>query len=484
MPEGLNVGVWGVEIALGCLGLVQLVWDLFLPKTSARRRIAFLGLCGYLVILWWISDMEPVGTGWVGAAAFGGNDAFGLFFKKFFLVVAAGVTACALAFTKDLPDGRGEFPTLITFATLGMTALASASDLLTLFLSLELLTITLFMLSAWRRRDALSVEAGLKLLIAGATAASFMLYGIAWAYGSSGGLSFDAVAAAARGGDALPAGLAVASALMMVGILFKVGGAPFQAWVPDVYQGAPTPVTAFLSVGSKAAGILILLRMFHSVLLPAADILAAPLAWVVGLTLFIGNLGAIRQRDLKRLLGYSSVGHAGYLLLAFATFSERGAAAAMMYLVAYLPTVLGIFFCLCVATSMTRSSSVGSLTGLNRRSPLLAFGFCVALMSLAGVPPFAGFFGKLTVLMAAVQADLFWLVVLGLINVVIGLYVYLRVVKAMYLDPLPEGAGPLAVPALQRWVILVGVAATVGIGIWQRPFYEAAERAAAALFSS
>jgi NADH-quinone oxidoreductase subunit N len=477
---GALFSVFGLEAGLAALAMLLIAVDLLTGRgrltgpADAVRATALLGLSALLV---WAFTMHPH-----GGEAFGLLDAFALYWKRFFLLTALAVVALSGPYENRLLAGRAEFPTLIVFTTMGMCLLASVNDFVTLFVGLELVTVTLFLLVAWRSTLPSSIEAGIKYVIVGALAAAFMVYGIAWVYGTTGSFAFADVHAALNSGAEAGAGLKLGLLLVLVGLGFKLGAVPFHVWVPDVYQGAPTPVTAFLSVGSKAAGVVLLMRLVFTVLGPAAAHWAALLAGLSAVTLLMGNLGAIPQTDLKRFLGYSGIAHAGFILLALATHSQASAGAILFYLGTYLFANLAAFLVIVVVSRTEDNASMDRVNGLADRSPFLAFVLTAALLSLAGVPPLAGFFAKWMVLRAAVEdPSLLWLVVLSGAMIVVSLYYYLCIIKRMYMRDAID-TGVLEVSGGTRWMLLTSVAVLLVLGVWQQPLVAAAASGARSLF--
>ncbi|MBI3088313.1 MAG: NADH-quinone oxidoreductase subunit N [Candidatus Omnitrophica bacterium] len=456
-----------VELVVGAWAVLLLSADLL--QREARKHslwaISGLGVLCAGAVLWWQQA-------WVGQH-FGPMfvfDAFAAFFKGLFLLTALIVVLMTRVFTRLLPGNIGEFHLLIFSALLGMLVLASVTDLLLLFIGLELLTFSLYVMAAYLKTDKRSVEAGLKYLVLGSISSGFLVYGISLLYGAAGGTNFALVSRTFASGAVPP--LAVAGMLLvMAGLGFKIAAVPFHLWVPDVYEGAPTPVVALLSVGSKMAGIVVLLRVLYGVFLPAQAVWGGVLAVLSAATMCYGNLAAIPQTNIKRLLGYSSIGHAGYLLMGLATATASGAQAVGFYLLAYLFSNLAVFFVVVLVGSLAGGDSLESYNGLSRRSPLLAATLFIGLLSLAGVPPLAGFSGKLLVLLAAVEGGRLWLAAIGAVNVAISLYYYLLIVRRMYLLP-AASAPPIAADRLTRLVLFLLMAAIVGIGVFQEPFLQ------------
>lgn len=472
--------VFSTEIWLGLLALVVLLTDLLTGKgrlTGPADTVRLVALGGLALILVQTFTLEPAGDLGPGTL-----DGFALFFKRFFVGTALVTLLLSAPYEARLPAGRGEFSAMVVFTAMGMSLLASVNDFVTLFVALELVTVTLFLMAAWRPGLPRSIEAGIKFVIIGAIAAAFLVYGTAFVYGGTGHLDFAGVAAALSGYETLPAGLKFGLLLILVGLGFKLGAVPFHVWIPDVYQGSPTPVTAFLSIGSKAAGVVLLMRLVYTVLGPVAAQWVTVLSGLAALTLLMGNLGAINQTDLKRFLGYSGIAHAGYLLLALAAHSEASASAILFYMVAYLFANAAAFLVIIVVSRTSDDSHMDRLNGLADRSPFLAFAMTVSMLSLSGVPPFSGFVGKFLILRAAVaDPALLPVVILGLVMVVVSLYYYLCIVKRMYFRK-PIDTGVLEVSGQTRLVLLGTVLVTFGLGIFMNPLVEAANAGAGSLF--
>ncbi|MBM3892204.1 MAG: NADH-quinone oxidoreductase subunit N, partial [Verrucomicrobia bacterium] len=413
-------------------------------KRADKRALGCVAGVGALAILAWSYYGGAVmGQGFHGMWI---NDATALFFKRLFLMATALVLFMSVGFAKQLESGVGEFFALILFACTGMLLTASVNDFLMLFVSIETVTISFYILTAYLRRQLPSLEAGMKYLILGALSSAFLVYGITFIYGTVGTTTFAALAAFLKTKGA-NAPLILGVMLVMVGLGFKVASVPFQIWVPDVYQGAPTPVTAFLAVGSKAAGFVVLLRLLFGGLLPLQATWVIIVAVLAALTILYGNLAAIPQRNIKRLLGYSSISHAGFLLLGIAAANSMGVGAVLFYLFAYLFTNLCAFTVIVCLANTLPDDEIASYDGLAKRSPLLAAALTIAMVSLAGVPPLAGFFAKFLVFWAVIAQKMWWLVAIGAVGVVASLYYYLGVVRAMYWnEPRDSGAISVSLP--------------------------------------
>ncbi|MBI4323112.1 MAG: NADH-quinone oxidoreductase subunit N [Candidatus Omnitrophica bacterium] len=470
----MNWPTVAVELAL-CAGVLGLLLTDALLGPAKKQAIWKLALAGVLVlggVLWWQrpwigQSFQPMAAG----QAMFVLDPFAWTFKWLFLLTMLVVILMTRVFTRQAGANIGEFYLLLYSALLGMLVLASVHDLLLLFIGLELLTFSLYVMAAYLKTDARSIEAGLKYLILGSVSSGFLVYGISLLYGTVGATDFATLRDAFATGQ-MPLLAKAGMLLVLAGLGFKVAAVPFHLWVPDVYEGAPTPVVALLSVGSKMAGIVVLLRLLYSVFWPVQAMWGGILAVLSAATMLYGNLAAIPQTNIKRLLGYSSIGHAGYLLMGLSTASWFGAQAVGYYLLAYLFSNLAAFFVVVTASQAVGGDRLEDYDGLSRRSPLLAATLFVGLLSLAGVPPLAGFVGKLLVLLATVESGRLWLVAIGAVNVAISLYYYLQVVRRMYLRP-AVGTQPLVVDPLTRAALIALIGGILLVGIVQEPFLRA-----------
>ena len=455
-----------VELAACGWILLTLAADLLL--SGARKRwlwaLTLSGVAVLALLLGWQQQMGLAGS----FQSMFVLDRFGVYFKWLFLLTVAVVVVMTREFGALLSERAGAFYLLLLTALLGMLVLASIYDLLMLFIGLELLTFSLYIMAAYLRTDARSVEAGMKYLIMGSVSSGFLVYGIALLYGFAGSTNLNVIHAALASEPA-PLTAQAGMLLVLAGLGFKIAAVPFHLWVPDVYEGAPTPVVALLSVGSKMAGVVALLRLLLGVFQPLAWLWMDLLAVLAAATLLYGNLAAIPQTNIKRLLGYSSIGHAGYLLMGLSTGSLAGARAVAYYLLAYLFGNLTVFLVVTAATKALGGEALDDYRGLSKRSGLLAASMFIGLLSLAGVPPLGGFVGKLLVLLATVEAHRIWLAALGAVNVAVSLYYYLMVVKRMYLEA-PRATSPIPVSALTRAALAGLVLGILAVGIVQEPF--------------
>jgi len=470
-----------LEICVVCVGIFLLMADSFYVH-SDKRVLAYGGIFGLLVVFALTFYIQPAPADYSG---FYTNDALGLFFKRFALVSTILTLVLAVEFApvveRFIPGskpgaGLGEFFILPVFTCAGLMWMASAADFVMIFCSLELVTISFYILVAYMRKNTASLEAGTKYLILGALSTGFLVYGITWIYGMTGqtglrGISMVLGFVSQASQTALLFGIG----LVLVAVGFKVAAAPFQFWVPDVYQGAPTPVTAFLSVGSKAAGFVVLMRVIEPFLaVPTIEIrLIAALQVLAGLTLIYGNLAAMPQTNLKRLLGYSSIAHAGYLLVGVASVDSPTAGRAIVfYLVAYLLMTFLAFLVLIPVAKAAGGDDISDFNGLGRRSPGLALAMLISMLSLAGLPFTAGFLGKFFIFEAAMREQHYALVVIGVVTVACGFYYYLKVVRAMYWQPVPADAAPIVASTLTRFAAGFLAALILIIGIFPKPILQ------------
>lgn len=462
---------WGfvaVELAVCAWILLLLLAVLVLPasRQASWWALAFTGLAPAMAALIWQMPSWRGGTFQELFVA----DPFAGYFKGLFLLTTAVVIVMTRAYQRHLPQQAGAFYMLLFTALLGMLVLTSVNDLLMLFIGLELLTFSLYIMAAYLKTDSRSIEAGMKYLILGSVSSGFLVYGIALLYGATGSTGFSAIRTALMGGP-IPVTALAGLLLVLAGLGFKIAAVPFHLWVPDVYEGAPTPVVALLSVGSKMAGVVAVFRVLYGAFLPLQPLWGNLLAVLSAATMLYGNLGAIPQVNIKRLLGYSSIGHAGYLLMGLSTGSRLGMEAVGYYLLAYLFSTLAAFLVVTAASDALGGEAIEDYSGLSKRSPVLAASLFVALVSLAGMPPLAGFIGKLLVLLAAADSARLWLVAIGAVNVAISLYYYLMVVKRMYLDA-PRSPSPIRVDAVTSSTLGLLVLGIIVIGTFQQPFLD------------
>jgi len=448
----MNLGLLAPEISLAGTAVVVILLDLFIPRKGWLVAVSIAGMvvsAGFSLAMWGgsaqVLNMLAV-------------DNFALFFKLLFLGIAALVILASVDYVSKFSRFQGEYYALVLLAALGMMLMAATAELISIYVALELASLSLYALVGFLK-DSKSTEASLKYLLLGAVASAVLLFGMALVFGFTGRTQLGEIAqvigAMSPQGILASPGLILGIVLLIAGFGFKIASVPFHMWVPDVYEGAPTPITAYLSVGSKAAGFAIILRVFFSAFgLPAWlsldwGLIFAVLA-AIGMT--VGNVTALLQTNIKRMLGYSSIAQAGYLMVGLATVGLSSAAdvvgrsGILFFLASYSLTNLGAFTAIIAISNKINSDLIGDYSGMGKRAPLLALALTLCLVSLIGMPPAAGFMAKFYIFSGAVQHGLLWLVVIAVLNSVISAYYYLRVVKVMWLgEPVSEEKVPSSV---------------------------------------
>jgi NADH-quinone oxidoreductase subunit N len=463
-----------LEIAILVLGMVILMVEAFGSKID-KRVLAFAAIAGLAAVLIASFFVTPSSSSEqaTGFWSFYTADRLSIFFKQFALLTTMLVLVMMIDYApvvrSSFPgshDGLGEFFAVPIFTCAGLMYLVSAIDFVFIFVSLELVTISFYVLVSFTRRNPLTLEAGVKYLVLSALSTAFLVYGITWIFGVTGQTNLQRITEALSDPATDQGAALFGMVLVLVALGFKIAAVPFQIWVPDVYQGAPTPVTAYLSVGSKAAGFVVLLRVLRPFLiLPQMQRLLVLIAF---LTLIYGNLAALPQGNLKRLLAYSSIAHAGYLLIGVVCFDR---VAIGFYLVAYLLMTLLSFAVLVIVAQQT-GERISDFDGLATRSPFLAFAMLIGMISLAGVPFTAGFLGKFFIFYAAILQRQIGLVVVGVITVGCGFYYYLKVVRAMYWQSAAK-TDKISVSGLSRLAISALIVATIWLGVYPQPILDA-----------
>ena len=418
------------EIVLAVFSMAALMWGVYLGKDSQARTILWGSVAVLAILGFWIG-YQPEGTG----EAFGGmfvNDGFARFAKVVMLFGAAFV----LILSEDYLSRNGlmkfEFPILILLSVVGMMMMVSAGDLMALYMGLELQSLALYVVAAFRRDSKRSTEAGLKYFVLGALSSGLLLYGASFVYGYTGTTLFDGITEVVAS-EGLSLGLLFGIVFMACGLAFKVSAAPFHMWTPDVYEGSPTPVTAFFATAPKVAATVLFARLLHDAFGAAVDDWQQILAFLSVVSMFIGAIAAIGQTNIKRLMAYSSIGHMGFALMGLAAGTEEGVQSLLIYVAIYVAMNVGVFaFILNMERDGEAVTEITALGGYSTREPARAACLAILMFSLAGVPPLVGFFGKFYVLMAAVHAGLAWLAVAGVVASVIGAFYYLRIVYLMY----------------------------------------------------
>jgi NADH-quinone oxidoreductase subunit N len=449
------------ETILVVIGTLIMVLEGFAGRDHARKNmhvLAFLGIAAAMAAACF-AGMDP-------GQAFNGFlivDGYGTFFRMLILTVGLLSVLCSSAYLDRENADSGEYYSLLLFSLVGQCILATANELIMVFIGLEISSIATYVLAGYLRDDKRNNESAIKYFLLGSFATAFLLYGVAWIYGMTGSTNLDSIRNfLATDTSVEPWIIGAAAALLFVGFAFKVSAAPFQAWTPDVYQGAPAPVTAFMSSGPKVAAFAVFIRVFVNAFGGLAD-RWEPVVWISALaTMVIGNFAALLQTNLKRVLAYSSIAHAGYVLVAVTAHSNVGTAAAMFYLASYVFMNLGVF---AIVSHFTRKGEryvlVNDLAGLSQGQPATAALLTVFLLSLIGVPLTSGFFGKFYIFKAAIDSNLIWLAVLGLLNSAVAAYYYLRIIVVMYFHEPAESTETL--PDLTAGVQVASVASAVAV---------------------
>jgi NADH-quinone oxidoreductase subunit N len=472
------------EIVLAVWASLILTIDLFFERSKTSHRVmlilsligVFLGMIATLILA----------MGGQNTTAFFGTvlvDNFALFFKVIFLLAAGLVLLSAEGLIERVGENAAEFCGLILFCTAGLMFMASAYELMTVYLALEISSLSLAFLAAWNKRELRSSEAGLKFFVLSAVSSGILLFGMALMYGITGSTSLREIGRILTTPQAQPATL-LAMSMLIAGFGFKIAAVPFQMWTPDVYEGAPTPVTAFMSVASKAAGFAVVIRIFD-VALGNGGIQSVWMNLFVVLslvTMTVGNLAALLQGNLKRMLAYSSIAHVGYMLMGLAAASASGLSAVLYYLLVYAFTNIGAFVVIVVMSRYVEGEDLSQYAGLARRAPMLSAILTLCLLSLAGLPPLAGFFSKLYLFWAAAQAGLYITVVWGVLNSAISLYYYARVIRTMYLGE-PTSETKVQVGLAPTVSLVAAAAGVLVIGIFSEPLIQAAVGAANAAYT-
>jgi len=448
------------ELVLAIFGMAVMALDPLLGDRATQKTLGAVGLLGTLAALGATAYMAqaPGLAFWDMIRV----DTFSVFFHFVVITVAAITILTSHEYMAVQQLRAGEYYALILFGTLGMALMSSAVELVLIFIALEISSIATYILAGFRRRFAISGESSLKYFLLGSFATAFFLYGVALMFGATGSTNIQVIAHALGNGP-IPVLAYAAAALMFVGVGFKVAAAPFHVWTPDVYEGAPAPIVGLMSTGPKAAAFAVLLRIVFEASVPGAFWLI----WIsAALSMTIGNIGALVQDNVKRLLAYSSIAHAGYLLVAFAAQPELGTSAAMFYTAAYAAMNVGAFAVVThVASRDERYVTLEDYAGLGHRSPLLAATLTIFLLSLIGIPATGGFFAKFYVFSAALKANLVGLTIIGVLNSAVGAYYYLRIIVMMYMKESREEA-PVAPVSLSLGVgLAVSVLLTLYLGI-------------------
>ncbi len=500
MPLTANLHLLLPEFLLATLAFGVFTVDLFLPRRQKNLLawisvVGLIGLIALALVTLWDKDVALY-NGLFNA------DAYSLFFKTFFLILGLFVILSSVDYLGKYLSHPGEYYGIVLFAILAMNIMASAGELLTAYIALELMSFSFYTLVSFARNNPKSNEAGLKYILIGAFSSAILLYGISMLYSTVGVTRFEDIRIALEAAQDVSPALWVGLALILVGLGFKVAAVPFHMWAPDTYEGAPLPVTAFLAVGSKTAAFALILRLFAEAFMPSIEQWQIIVAILAAVTMTVGNLVALAQHNIKRLLAYSSVAQVGYLLMGIAALSTLASNGVMLHLVGYAFTNLAVFVGIIAFFNMTAREEISDFSGLAQKHPFIAAGIAIGMFSLAGMPFFAGFTTKFYLFLSVANEGMLWLAGLAIFNSLISLYYYLVVIRHMYIQPTPvaEPQGelvpahnPSANPehissndstrpsALVIAVLAVAVLGVIFVGVYPFPLLEAISSATDAI---
>ncbi|MBC8339468.1 MAG: NADH-quinone oxidoreductase subunit NuoN [Rhodospirillales bacterium] len=470
-----------VIMALMMLGVFHKTGGL--EDVKASRLISLLCVIALLLAIMLVSALS--GNRLMTFSDMFVSDTFAVYCKVLVLTGSALAIVLAYGFQERHDMARFEYAILIVFATLGMMMMISANDLISLYVGLELQSLSLYVIAAFQRDDTRSTEAGLKYFVLGAVASGMLLYGASLIYGFTGTTNFDQLAGLfnGHGGDTVSIGVIFGIVFIIAGLAFKVSAVPFHMWTPDVYEGAPTPVTAFFSVAPKIAALALFIRVMVGPFGGLVEHWQQIVIFISIASMLLGAFAAINQRNIKRLMAYSSIGHVGYALIGLAAGGEAGVRSVLIYLAIYLFMNIGVFACiLCMRRDGSMVEGIGDLAGMSRTHPMLALGLGIFMFSMAGIPPFAGFFGKLYIFLAAIEAKMYGLAVIGVLSSVVAAFYYIRIVQIVYFQELDEPLDKPTGPELGIVIAATGVFVAFFF-VYPTPILSAATAAAAALFA-
>jgi len=478
IPE-IDLSLIAPEIVITAFGLLVLLIDVFQHR-EGKAYLGILTLVGLVIAFFFtLPQFGQVRTGFGGMII---SDGYSLFFKLTFLIIAFLTVLISMGFTRREGIELGEYYALVLFATLGMMLMASGTHLLTIFLGLETMSISIYVLAGLMREDRRSVESALKYFLLGAFATGFLLYGMALIYAATGSLQLKEIAAYIASKKDLVRNpmLLMSLVFLTIGFGFKIASVPFHMWTPDVYEGAPTSVTAFMATGVKAAGFAALVRVFF-LALPAFLPDWTAIMWLLAVaTMTVGNLVAISQSNIKRMLAYSSIAHAGYLLVAFVAGNSIGISGILFYLMTYAFMNLGAFTCVILLGKKGEENTlITDYSGIGFKYPLLAASMTIFLLSMAGIPPLGGFMAKFYVFSAAVKSKFYWLAVIGVLNSAVSVYYYLRVTVLMYFRESEREISGLQFSPASVIALALAVIGTLYMGIFPANVLSLAQRSIA-----
>ncbi len=480
LPE-IDLYLIAPEIVITAFGFLVLMVDVFSPQKEKKGYLGVISLAGIVIAgLYTLPLMGSINSGFAGMFT---SDGYALFFKVTFLIIAFLTILISMGYVQREGIAFGEYYALVLFATLGMMLMAAGTHLIIIFLGLETMSISIYVLAGMMREDRRSVESALKYFLLGAFATGFLLYGIAFLYGATGSLYLKDIAAYISSKNLLRNPMLLMSLVFLtIGFGFKIASVPFHMWTPDVYEGAPTSITAFMATGVKAAGFSALVRVFFSAL-PAFRPDWTSIMWVIALaTMTLGNIVAISQTNIKRMLAYSSIAHAGYILVAFVAGNDLGSSGILFYLMAYAFMNLGAFtVVILLGKKGEENTLINDYAGIGFKHPLLAAAMTIFLLSMAGIPPLGGFMAKFYVFSAAVKEKFYWLAILGVLNSAVSVYYYLRVTVLMYFRESEREITGLQFSPASVFALILAVIGTLYMGIFPANVLAFAQRSIAGL---
>ncbi len=467
------------EILLAGLAMALLIVGAFRGEGSTRE-VSWLAIAALVLVM--VVALLGAGERRVGFSGMFVTDAFALFMKSLVLIGSAVTILMGLRYNEEERIARFEFPVLVMLSTTGMMIMISANDLITLYVGLELQNLALYVMASSNRNSSRSSEAGLKYFVLGGLSSGMLLYGLSMVYGFGGTTAFTDLAYLFAGSAPVSLGAIVGLAFVIAGLAFKISAVPFHMWTPDVYEGAPTPVSAFFAVAPKLAAFALIVRVMVDPFGPLIGEWRQIIVFISVASMILGAVAAVAQRNIKRLMAYSSIGHVGYALIGLAAGTAAGIRGVLVYLAIYLVMTVGAWAAiLCMRRQGRALEEIADLSGLSRTHPALALALAIFLFSLTGLPPTAGFFGKLYIFLAAIDAKLVGLAVIGVVTSVVGAFYYMRIVKVMYFDePVATFDGPFA--SELKGVLVVTAFATLFFFLLPGPVIGSAEVAASSLF--
>jgi NADH-quinone oxidoreductase subunit N len=482
MREGINLdyGLLVPEYILGGLAVLVIVIDLFMPR-ARKETLPWITAAG--LVLAFIVSLLYVDTDDNFAGLIYIDD-YTTFFRCFFIAITFATVIASAQYVHQHLRHPAEYYALLLLSTVGANYMAAARELLTAYLALELLSFSLYILVSYNKSNLKSNEGGMKYMLLGAFASALLLYGISFIYGTSGSTFYGEISDAFADGTAgFTLGTLAGLVLIIAGLGFKVAAVPFHMWTPDAYEGAPLPITAYLAATSKAAGFAMLLRLFSNALLPVIDDWQFMVAAISAITMVVGNVLAIQQHNLKRLLAYSSIGQVGYMLMAVTALDAETTSAMLLHMTGYMITNMAAFTAVIAYHNVSGAEEIRDFRGMADRAPLLAAALAAALFSLAGMPLFAGFLTKFVFFQSVAEADFLWLAGVAVVASFISLYYYLFVIREMYVTPPPDETRFRIEPVIQTAVVVL----TIGVffvGLYPQPLFDVTDSVSKVLFTS